>query len=250
MRDLLQPDTACPGFAMRRVHAGELEGADAEAVHAHVRACARCAATWAELERERCDLPPLEAFRAGVERKRAAARAPRRRAPILALALAAGLAAVVAAPLLRAPPPTATERTKGGAGLDLLVGGAGAVRLAADGERIAPGERVRLRVQPGPHRFAIALSVDDAGAVSSLYDRDGESLPLEPGVEVVLPDAIAFDGAGGERVYLFLSDRPLSTDALADALARAFRGAGSAAAMGDLPDVDAVQAHRLLIKPR
>ncbi|WP_373049252.1 ACP synthase [Vulgatibacter sp.] len=253
MRDLLGPATDCPGLALRRLHAGELQGAAAARVRSHLERCERCTATWRGLDAERAALPPLASFRPGVERHLEAARA--KPAPkhalrrLLPLALAASLAALVAVPLLRQAPPTATERIKGGAGLDVLVGGAGQSRLAAEGERLGPTDRVRLRVHPGNYAWALALSVDDAGIVTTLYDHRGTSLAVQKGKPLWLPDALAFEGEGAERIYLFLSEAPLATAELARALAVAHRSAGSAAAMATIPGVPGEQSHLLVNKP-
>ena len=66
MRDLLRPESDCPGFALRRLHAGELEGDEASRVREHVESCVRCAATWKRLGDERAALPAIESFRVGV----------------------------------------------------------------------------------------------------------------------------------------------------------------------------------------
>lgn len=254
MRDLLRPESDCPGFALRRLHAGDLEGEEAARVRAHVDACTRCTAAWKRLDEERAALPAIESFRVGVvrhtERLQSEQKPARKRTPWIPMALAASLAIVAAVPLLlREPAPTATERVKGGAGLDVLVGGTAEPRLARDGEKLHGGESVRLQLQTGTHRWALALSVDDAGEVSTLYDDAGTSLAVHPGESTLLPDAIAFEGQGAERIYVFLSDRPLSTDEVARSLKAAHRRAGSARAMGDLDGVPGVQSHRLVIKP-
>ena len=249
MRDLLRPESDCPGFALRRLHVGELAGEEAERVRSHLSGCARCARTWEALEREREALPPIEAFRAGVERKQRPRPSTARR--WVPLALAAGVTFVAAIPLLRSePPPTASERTKGAVGVEFLVGGRGAVRVAAEGERLAPGESVRLRLVPGPHRYAIAFSVSEDGEVSTLYDAHGASLRVAPYEAQLLPDAIAFDGTDAERIYVFLTDEPLDASAIAAALAEARRAAGSVRAMQALPGVPGTQSNLLVIPAR
>lgn len=258
MRDLLAPESSCPGFGLRRFHAGELIGAEAEAIRAHAARCGRCAAGLAALDEETATLRsrmPYTSFARDVEarlpRVRAQDAAPRRLRglrTVVPLALAASLAAVIAVPLLRAAPPP-VERTKGGAGAELIIGGAGPARTAGDGERLAPDERVRIRVLPGDNRYALALSVDEAGQVSVLYDDAGRSLAVAPGEPNLLPDSLAFEGEGAERVYVFLTPEPLAAAGLVRSLEEAHRAAGSVEAMGDVPSVPGEQTSLLLRKP-
>lgn len=240
MRELgsLAP-SACGGFALRRLHAGELPLQRAGELRAHVQQCASCREVLAGLDdealRAQRALPAprlVDEALARAARVRAEPPPPRRaRLAKLAfiaapLAVAASLALLLAIP--RTSPPTEPrERIKGGGEVVLWVGGAGAARAAVDGEPLASGERLRVAVTPGERSYVLALSVDEAGAVSVLYDAAGTSLALPPGGETVLPDAVVFDGAGLERVYVFVTDEPLRTDeaqrAVADELRRAQR---------------------------
>ncbi len=238
MRDLatLAP-AACQGFALRRLHAGELEVERAAALRGHVQRCASCRDALAALDEEAArlerELPGprlVEAALARAARLRAERPPPRRarltRIAFVAapIALAASIAVLLAMP--RAPP-APRERIKGGGEVALWVGGAGAARAAVDGEPLATGERLRIGVTPGERSYVLALSIDEAGTVSVLYDAAGTSLALPPGAETVLPDAVVFDGGGFERVYVFVTDEPLRTDdaqrALGDELRRASR---------------------------
>lgn len=258
MRDLAAPEgaSACPGFRLRRLHAGELPDSEAAEVRAHAESCERCTRTLQLLDQEQSLLTQrlsLASFRAGVDARGANLRAEPRGGGLrrwIPIALAACLATVVAVPLLRsAPSAMEGERTKGGPALDVIVGGDGATREAEDGERLAPGEAVRLRVHPGGRHWALALSVDDAGQVSVLYDDGGASLPIETAEPTLLPDSIAFDGKGAERLYLFASSQPLSTEPIRRALEAAWARAGSAEKMGPVDGVPADQLTRLLVKP-
>jgi hypothetical protein len=261
MRDLREEDrTRCPGFALRRLHAGELSGDEAARVRAHADGCARCAAVLAELDAADAAFRArsFDDFSRAVEARLPRVRAelvppPKRRSPVFAraipLALAASVAAVVFLPRLFRTPADDGVRAKGGAAVEWIVGGAGPTREAVDGERLAPGERVRLQVHPGDHGQLLALSVDAAGEVTPLYARDGRSLPVTPGTRALLPDSIAFDGAGAERLYVLFSDAPLEVAAATRAARTEFGRAGSVEGMGELPGLDAEQATTLLVKP-
>lgn len=261
MRDLRDPEGApgCPGFGLRRYHAGELSGAEADRVRDHVDGCARCAAILAALaaEAEAFHARSFDDFSRAVEarlpRIRAEATPPPRRSPVFAraipLALAAAVLALVFVPRLFALPGEKGVRVKGGATAEWIIGGAGPTRGAVDGERLGPGERVRLKVRPGERTHLLALSIDGAGEVTALYDEAGRSLPVEPGTTTLLPDSIAFEGAGPERLYVLFSSRPLAVAAAAAAARAEFGRAGSVEGMGALPGLDADQDSTLLVQP-
>lgn len=261
MRDLREREDAsrCPGFALRRLHAGELSGAEADRVRAHADGCPRCAATLADLDAADAAFHArsFDDFSRAVEARLPRVRAelspvPRRR-PVFAraipLALAASVAAVLFLPRLFAPPGDGGVRVKGGPEAEWIIGGAGPTREAVDGERLAPGERVRLQIHAGERTHVLALSVDAAGQVTPLYATAGRSLPVTPGAKEILPDSIAFDGAGAERLYVLFSDAAIEETAAARAAKTEFDRAGSVEGMGELPGLDADQATTLLVKP-
>ena len=75
---------------------------------------------------------------------------------------------------------------------------------------LQPGERIRLGYNTAAPGYLVAVSVDDAGEVSALYPEGGGSLPVGPTQHLTfLPDSLELTGAGRERVFLFLADRPL-----------------------------------------
>jgi hypothetical protein len=258
----VHPLRSCRGRAGGPLHAGEIVGPRAEVLRAHADTCPRCNATWAELDRERAEVEqgmPFAHFAAGVRGRLPRARAEvvqvHRRTPtwvarVVPLAAAASVAIVTGVVLLRAPVDPHTERIKGSPA-ELIVGGSGTTRGAIDGEQLAPGERVRIKVTPDPRqRFGLALSVDAAGKVEPLYDADGRSLSLQPGEAQVLPDSLEFTGSGPERVYVILSEDPLRTDDVARRAQDLFHRAGSVERMGPLPGVpEDEQVTTLLRKP-
>jgi hypothetical protein len=250
------------GIVLRRVRAGELEGAEREGVLAHVQRCDECRSRLSALEDEQRAFEreiSFERFSAGVQR---AARDSRRRAEPRAkwlypvMAAAATLAGVTIAQLVMRsddhslPGP---NRVKGGAGIELRIAlrGAGPQRAAsADApEPIIPGEHLRLAYRSGGHRYVIAITVDAEGVVGPLHPEVGGSEPVIGAAEALqyLP-AFELTGRGPERVVVILSDAPLRYEEVRAAAERAFERAGrDVTRMGDLA-VAGEQFHRTLLK--
>jgi len=108
-------------------------------------------------------------------------------------------------------------------------------------ETLAPGERVRIGYQRGPHRYLLALSVDDHGEVTPLYPEAGQSLRIESndasGIDY-LPDSVEFTGSAQERLVVVLSDQPIDVEAARRAARAAYeRAKGDVLHLGalDLP---------------
>jgi hypothetical protein len=244
-------------WTLRRLHTGELPGAEARQARAHVSACAECHGVLKGLESEQARFEaevPFARFEAGVERalrnQPAAPARPRFNGLLMAVA-ATVLLAVTVRPLLSSPP---TNRLKGGATAELRIGGDGLdQRTARPGatETLAPGERVRLGYVAGEHRYVLAVSVDEAGEVSALYPAAGMSLPVELGAGTQwLPDSVDFTGSGLERVVVVLSDAPLEVEATRAAVRQSWEAAGrDVAAMPSSLGVDGEEHHWLLRKP-
>ena len=145
----------------------------------------------------------------------------------------------------------AANRVKGGAEIDLYVGGDGHTRTAATREMLAPGERIRIQYKPGPWSYLLVVSVDEDGVVSPLYPTSGPALPIgqDGGGARMLPDSIEFTGGGLERIIVVMTDEPLTVEEVAAAAREAFD-----AAEGDLDrlpklDLPGEQFHRMIIKP-
>jgi hypothetical protein len=247
-------------LALRRHRAGEALPGDAGA---HIAACAECRARERALDDEQRRFEQeisFDRFAAGVERaaRGADGRAARGRRVLrgwMAAPVFAAAAAVVLVVSFTSGPRRPYVGTKGGAAITVRVaGGAGAQRTAAVGapEALAPGERVRIGYEPGPHRYLLALSVDDRGTVTPLYPESGRSVPTAkgPGGAVrYLPDSVEFTEAGTERLIVILSDQPLEVEA-----ARRAARAAYDKAKGDilhLPalDLPGEQFQRTFIKP-
>jgi hypothetical protein len=207
------PGVACSAMRVRRLEAGELHGDERDRTEAHLVSCSRCRAVLAEIEAERAALRrdlPFHDFAAGVAERLASRRAgptalrPRvmRLAP---LALAAGLAAVVAVPVLRDRLEAGGDRRKGGATAELHVPAGGASRALAPDEPIPAGAPLRLALGPAGH----------AHAAVALVDRDGASLLYAgPAVQGPLPGAFEWTGEGDGELVVVLDDRPVDGSAL------------------------------------
>jgi hypothetical protein len=246
-----------PGeLELRRRRAGELTSAGLVAIDEHVAVCPACRARLRALDDEQRRFEEnisFDRFAAGVER---AARTPALRVDGAGLcpakssrevqgtlpgflsgrpaarawiASALAMAACVAVVLtVRGPAPS--TRIKGGAGMTVRVAGSAGQRNAAvDGlERLAPGERLRVGVQQGEHRYLLVLSIDDAGTVSSLYPESGSSLRVDGrdrAATTYLPDSLELTGAGTEVIVVVLSDDPIDVAASRQAAQDAYRRA-------------------------
>jgi hypothetical protein len=225
------PGPACSVTLLRRLAAGEIEGALRVRAEQHLAGCARCQKTRAELEEEARALVaalPFDRFAAGVAERLAEVkrRAPRSR-PLrsyLPLALAAALAVGVAVPLVAR---IAGEgrgdglRVKGGPSLALYAEARGGARLLAPGEKVPKGASLRLALGPAGFGQVAVLVLDEDGP-AILYAGAARSGPL--------PGAFEWTGRGRGLVIAVLSNAPIDT---ANLLARVSKeGARGASARG------------------
>jgi hypothetical protein len=233
---------------LRRLRAGELAGIERDQAQRHVDACATCRDRMAQLATEDAQVRvalPFATLADGVARRSAASPGRRRWVAPVSLASAALVAALIAPQLLR---PTPRNGIKGGSDLQLYVGGVGEPRRVLGEPALQAGERVRLEYAAGEHRFLAVLSVDERGEVTPLYPPGGVSRPIERGGARLLPNSVAFDGSGRERLVAVFSDAPLQvTDLLAAAHAD-FARAGSLAKMEPL-GLGAEEIDRTVLKP-
>lgn len=216
-----------------------------EALTSHLRTCADCERKLSTLRDEARAFQaeiPFERFAAGVEKAaRVQGRPPARRGALVAVlvAAAAGLVAVVGLRWAEDPQP---NRIKGGATVDFVIAGPGGQRPARELERLVAGERLRIGVRG--HKNVLALSIDDAGEISPLYEQ---ALPSE--AQAWLPDSLEFTGTGREHVVVLLTDAPLVSGEVQRQLLDHFK-----AASGDLTNLEpltvpGLQVHRTFLKP-
>jgi hypothetical protein len=265
---------------LRRLLAGESLGEEHAAVTSHTDGCAECSRRLDGLVAEQRAFEgriSFDRFAAGVER---AARVPgnpgaphwwarpastRSFVTVISVgALAAVFALVIGArPLfdstrLRSPASVGSgaNRIKGAGRAEITFRIAppqdGPQRIAATEtpEPLAPGERIRVGVQAGAHRFLVAISIDDKGVVTPLYPEAGTSLPVAGGGAMkYLPDSLELTGSGSERLIVVLTDTPLALDVVRAAATTAFQRAGGR--LPRLPNlaVGGEEFHRTFLKP-
>ncbi|MGZ6126256.1 MAG: zf-HC2 domain-containing protein [Myxococcales bacterium] len=198
--DLGGPGAGCSAMRVRRLIAGELSGVEKERTEAHVAGCERCAAVREEIAAEREALRrdvPFPQFAAAVAEK--LARPPRRSffSRWTPLAAAAGVALAAGAALVLRAPDTETVRSKGVAAARLFVQDAGGVHELADGDAVAPGARLLLKLWSARHKRATAVLLEP-GEASVVYDG-----PAKYGA---LPEAFEWTGKGVATLLVVLHD--------------------------------------------
>lgn len=249
--------TTHPGsLTLRRLLAGEV----LNDVKAHVELCDACKATVASFSSEQQQFEAeisFDRFAAGVERAARQQSKPKRADwPRVALAIAATvtLLAGVQFALSSIEPGGSTSRIKGSASVQAVVAGQGPQREASSRadvpEALAAGERVRLGLTGDAWKYAIVVSIDEAGEITPIYVDNGRSLALGSTKEVLwLPESLEFTGKGLERVVVVLSASPLALEQVANPLALAFKDArGDLTKLGTLP-LPGEQFHRTFLKP-
>ncbi len=213
---------AHPGeLRLRRFRAGELDRDESESLTRHTAECGRCRSGLRALEDEQTQFEqeiPFPRFAGGVERAQRVPRArPRRLWAFATVAFAAAAALLLV--VRTSPPGAGNNRLKGADDAE------GVVRIAAPdggGQRSAeqgvvtvllPGELMRIGYRTSAAGYLAAVSVDDAGKISRLYPADGKSLAVTGQAGTVfLPDSLQLTGAGRERLFLIIADRPLGDD--------------------------------------
>ena len=217
MVDLGGPGTGCSAMRVRRLTAGELQGADRDRTQQHVDGCARCQAVLRELADERVRLArdvPFDAFAAGVAEKLAHAQQPPRFARWAPLAAAAALLLAVGTTLTLRPADDGGVRPKGGAAVALFQRSGAEVHA------------VRKVVGPGP----LMVHLDPAGhpyAAVVLVEPQESSLLYAGPSRAELPEAFEWTGTARRATLLAVfSDKPLDGEALRrDGAKRAPKGA-------------------------
>jgi hypothetical protein len=239
---------------LRRFRVGELPAAEHEEITRHTSECGPCRARLKGIEDEQRSFErdiPFERFAGGVERARRVPRARPRRVWTVGFF---GFAAAAAMVLLFVRPGGDERRLngiKGSSNAALRIAAAdGAQRLAAPTEALRTGERVRIGVRAGAPRHLVAISIDDAGAVTPLYPERGGDLALEPRRELTyLPDSLEFTGRGRERVFVLLSENTLSVEDLTRAARAAHaRARGDLGALGDVRLADKTEQFTWLLQ--
>ena len=183
---------------------GELDGAEAERVRAHLAGCVRCAGAVDQMRTLREErLPPL----------RVVPLPPRRRRWRHATAAGLGIAVAASLVLVLRPP---GERVKGpGFALQMYVEHGGEVRRAGPGETVAPGDAVRFAVTAPAKAYVAVLSLDPRGHGSVYFPLGARAALVEAGAEVALPLGTRLDGTVGvERIVGLFCSSPVELEPL------------------------------------
>jgi hypothetical protein len=191
-----------------RFRMGELSGAAAAEVRAHLAGCARCADAVRELSGDE-PLPPM----------RVVPLQPQRR-PAWHRAAAAGIGVAAAASLLLVLRPATGERSKGSApALSMYVQHGGEVRRAGPGEPVAPGDALRFAVTTPVAAYVAVLSIDPRGHGSVYFPLGARAELLPAGQEAPLPIGTRLDATvGEERVVGLFCSAPVELEPIRAAL--------------------------------
>jgi hypothetical protein len=112
------------------------------------------------------------------------------------------------------------------------------VRRLGDDEVVHPADSIRFVVDPRRARHVLVVSIDGAQQISVYVPFAGlTSLPLPQGdAPIELEGSVVLDGTlGEERLWILLSDEPISVAAVRPALERLV-AAGAAAVLAANPD--------------
>lgn len=200
-------------LVLHRYRYGELDPEATRTLQDHLATCPACARRLEHQEQERAAFV-LEPVPAPI---RALGPRPRRWWPVLVPAVAA-LAAV--ALLWVAPPDTGSDgadtiRTKGEVtALEVVAEREGGWVILAPGAAVSPGDRLQLRFDPGPYRYA-AFAGQDGSEVVEVY----QIIEVEPGPMRSAPFALELDDTPGDQeLFAVFSDAPPDPVWLVDAL--------------------------------
>ncbi|MBN1577809.1 MAG: DUF4384 domain-containing protein [Chitinispirillaceae bacterium] len=200
---------------------GDLSGEKRLEMESHLRRCVSCAGFVKQAVAERAEF--LEAFPVidvvPVKSLRFLRFTPMR----TALALAAGLVLAVGAGSLLVNRSGEAYRTKGGVALNLFAQDTAGSPVVRREPVFTPGERIQFTYSCGNERYFILASIDDTGRISVFYPAEGDnSMLLEPGRDLPLPNSIVLDEYIGKELYIAVfSARPLQVAAVVDKIQRA-----------------------------
>jgi len=218
-------------FLLDRLRAGDLDGPREQEVRAHLAACEDCRARAAALDGQAAEFLAGTEAPADFARRIAARRSERVRTssmrPLgIGLAAAAAAALIVAYGLMPSEKGGDRIRTKGSVDLSFYVDQDGSGRPGLAGETLREGDRIRLAVEPGAHRFAFVVSVTASGEVTPLYpEGNGQSVPVTAGERSLLEGSVILDAyLGEERLFALFSDRPLGAEQVVAAARQALNG--------------------------
>lgn len=205
MVDLGGPGTPCSATRVRRLVAGELQGAERDRTQQHVDGCARCQAVLREIAEERANLVrevPFESFAAGVAEKLARAPQAPRFTRWVPLAAAAALLLVVSVSLGLRRPREEWNGIKGGVAVALFQRDGAQVRAVSRGVGSGP---IMVRLDPSGHAHAAVVLVEPQES-SLLYAGPARS---------ELPQAFEWTGTARRATLVAVfADEPIDGEAV------------------------------------
>jgi hypothetical protein len=223
--------TEHPGeHGLRRFHVGEFSAAERSLIEQHLGDCGPCRARLGALGEEQRAFEkeiPFGRFAGGVERARRVPRPSRHRPWFFGLGLstlAAAAVLVMARPVSETNGNKGINKTKGAENIATLVlriakADGTQQRVAAPADVLRPGDVMRLGYRVTRGMYMAVLSIDDTGTISFIEPASGpaRAVPVGDGVSY-LPDSIAFDGTGRERLTVFLAPDSFDAAKAAEAL--------------------------------
>jgi hypothetical protein len=252
-----RPAACLSDLKLDRLLGGELDGsAERETALAHLATCPRCQQRRDEIAAQSPQLPDEALFgKLAPPAEPPRARAPRRRAPLVAaISLLAAAAAVVLVARPRPHEPLrspADTRLKGGDfGFEILVRRKGDGRAAPvlPEEPVHPGDLIGFRVRSPSGGHLAIVSVDGAGGVSSYLPGPAGQMPRLPPGEQAVDGAVRLDAVlGRETVFAVLCAD--AADA-GRALGAVRAAVAAASAAGELPRLalPCAQARAVMVK--
>jgi hypothetical protein len=176
---------------------GELDPMTRDRTAQHVMACSHCRARHQEFERERAEFyaaaPTFESHARRFVPDRVSAR--RKRAPLLA---AAGLAAIAAAVALAVVPDLRETRLKGGPSLGYFVKRDGKVWAGDSGTVLKPGDLLRFTYTSERDSYLAVLD-HDARSTQLYFPKAARAAFTPAGVAVALDFSVELDDTPGEE---------------------------------------------------
>jgi hypothetical protein len=183
--------------------AEDLDDISRKKVTEHLKLCVECDATVKKIVQEKDDflkqypVPQINS----VEKKSSKLSV---RHPFSLYALAATLVLMVSAGLVfNTQNKTPDYRIKGTTGVTLYVQDENGNPVKREDNRFFPGEKIQFTYSCGKERYFMLLSADSNHSISVYYPSEGkESIALEPGRDLPLPNSIKLDSYLGPELYL------------------------------------------------
>lgn len=211
--------------------AGDLDDLTRKKVTEHIETCGECAMTMKKIEQEKVDF--LKAYpnpQIGTVLKTTSNAKTSVKHSVSLYALAATLVLMVSAGVVFYNQNyTEGYRIKGATQVTLYVQDENGNPMKRDNAIYFPGEKIQFTYSCGNNRYFMLLSADSNHSISVYYPSEGkESIQLEPGRDLPLPNSIILDSYIGPELYLAVfSASPLDVTHVTRYLTGLFQQGGS-----------------------